>query len=744
MNWFIAGLVMLLQAGFWGLGLTLLLLPGRWRRCWPAWVGPVGLTLQSAIVWAGAHTPLAGTDAYALLSALAPAGLLAAAFRREGVRRTCARLSAARRWWVLGPILALSLAIQTAPFTKPPGTLTVISLGSCDAADYAAGARVFKEFSPQDRSGFLGQPEQVRGLSVDNFYEFWLRINHFTPSALLALDASLLRRQPYELTSLLGIVLVLLQLPVVFWLARSLFRFRPAAAAFVTLLYGCNPVVLYAVSQVALGQLLAAPAVALILWTGFQADRAARRRETPRRLWAYSGLLLAGNSLLIGSYNFFVVFAYVPLAAFVGARVLAERRGWREAGRLAGFVAANLLVCALLFPERFIGLGERFLLFHATPFGWKISALRPDGWYGAVGDVYLHPAPAWSLSIGVLCLLALAAACWELVRRGHARTVGWAAACVLPILGGYGLLNWEEWANVRKNASYDAYKLFAVFYPVLLPGLCLWLAAGWRRAASSGSKLATGGLAAGLLVVNLAGAGRYNAALRASNFTVGPGLSELAALEHHPDVASINLRLPMVWDALWANQFLLHKPQYLLYPSYEGRTPLPSWARWDLSVRALALSGPLRAQAPLATDPEFAVTDRQGADFLEVRFASGWYPPEQHRGSHWYWAGAAATVAVTNPHPEPIAAALQLAVRGVNGQPVRLFQGATLLWEGRPGGQPQTYPPVPLRLPPGETALRFEAAGVPAHLPNDPRALAFALYGFQVQAGAAVAAPAQP
>ena len=60
MNWFIAGWVVLLQAVFWGLGLTLLILPGRWRCFWPAWVGPVGLTVQSTVVWAGAHTTLAG------------------------------------------------------------------------------------------------------------------------------------------------------------------------------------------------------------------------------------------------------------------------------------------------------------------------------------------------------------------------------------------------------------------------------------------------------------------------------------------------------------------------------------------------------------------------------------------------------------------------------------------------------------------------------------------------------------
>lgn len=744
MNWFLAGWVLVLQTVFWGLGLTLLILPGRWRRFWPAWVGPVGLTLQSTVVWAGAHTTLAGTDVYALVSCLLPLGLLAAVFRRPGTRQTVASLSAVRRWWVLVPILSASLAIQDAPFLRHPGTLTAVSLGSCDAADYAAGARVLKEFSSKSRSGFLGQPEQLFGLSVDNFYEFWLRLNHFTPSAVLALDASLLRRQPYELTSLLGVVLVLLQLPAVFWLARSLFRFRPAAAAVVTLIYGCNPVVLYAVGQVALGQLLAAPAVALILWTGWQADRAARRPEMPRRLWAYFGLLLAGNSLLMGSYNFFMVFAYVPLVAFVGGRVLVQRRGWQAAGRLAGFIAVNLVVCAVIFPERFIGLGERFMIFHTTPFGWRIAVLRPDGWYGALGDALLQPAPAWAIALGVLCLLALGAAAWAWVRRGHGRTVGWAAACVLPILCGYGILNWEEWSGARKNASYDAYKLFAVFYPVLLPGLCLWLAAGWRRTAPRGVQAVTAGLATVVLLVNLAGAGRYVIALRNSVLAVGPGLSGLAALEHNPDVASVNVLLPTGWDGLWANQFLLHKAQYLVYPTYEGRYTHAPLARWDLTMRDFTPSGPSSWQAPLAVNPEFAVTDRLGAEFLEVRFASGWYAPEQNRGNHWYWSGPAAVVVVTNPHSEPVEATLQLTVNAVDNQRVRLFQGTTPLWENRPGGTTPTDPPVHLRLSPGETTLRFQADGSPANLPSDARKLHFALYGFALKEVPGVEKAAKP
>lgn len=53
---------------WWGVGLAMLISPRRWLRCWPLWVAPAGIALQSTVVWIGAHTAVAGTDAYAWAS----------------------------------------------------------------------------------------------------------------------------------------------------------------------------------------------------------------------------------------------------------------------------------------------------------------------------------------------------------------------------------------------------------------------------------------------------------------------------------------------------------------------------------------------------------------------------------------------------------------------------------------------------------------------------------------------------
>ncbi|MDB6115059.1 MAG: hypothetical protein JWQ62_2004, partial [Lacunisphaera sp.] len=196
---------------FWGLGFAGLALPRVWRRGWWVFAPALGLALQSAVVWVGAHTAAVGTEAYARWSELLPFTLIVLAVRRgRGPAKSRAALG----------VLAIAAAagwMLVSPMTQPGRGLTASSLGSCDHADYAAGARVFQEFSRDDRTGFMGLPEVTRVRSADYFFDFWLRLNHFTPSALLAHNAAVFGVESYRLISVTAAVLVLLNLPLVLW-----------------------------------------------------------------------------------------------------------------------------------------------------------------------------------------------------------------------------------------------------------------------------------------------------------------------------------------------------------------------------------------------------------------------------------------------------------------------------------------------------------------------------------------------
>ena len=219
MVFFFAAFGLLFHILFWGIGLACLIAPRRWRPFWPVFAAPAGLALQSAVVWAGAYSPLKGANAYVWGTELIPAVLLGLGWWRLGDKRRRQIGRDLRKFSAVWLCLAAALAALITPFALASKTLTTSSLGSCDAADYAAGARVLQEFSHDDRTGFMGLTEVVQVASVDNFFDFWLRLNHFTPSALIAFNGAAFRYQPYEIISVMTALLLVLSLPVVFWVA---------------------------------------------------------------------------------------------------------------------------------------------------------------------------------------------------------------------------------------------------------------------------------------------------------------------------------------------------------------------------------------------------------------------------------------------------------------------------------------------------------------------------------------------
>src|SRR5688572_8996163 len=122
MSFFLAGFGLLLHVLFWGVGLALLLTPRPWLRYWPVFVAPAGLAFQSAVVWWGAHTTLAGTDSYGRYCEILPVIAMVAGCR---TRRPVALLGA--DWGRLGAIwlvMAIALNALLIPMASASKTLT--------------------------------------------------------------------------------------------------------------------------------------------------------------------------------------------------------------------------------------------------------------------------------------------------------------------------------------------------------------------------------------------------------------------------------------------------------------------------------------------------------------------------------------------------------------------------------------------------------------------------------------------
>lgn len=723
---YLVAFALLLHVLGWGAGAAMLAMPRPWRRFWPVAAVPSGLALQSAVVWAGAQAGLRGTDAYAGWSLLLPAALLAVGLARTGLRGAWVD---AQRVGLVAAATAGALAVLVLPVAIASPALTTISLGSCDAADYAAGARVLQEFARTDRSGFLGLTEVVTIASVDNFFDYWLRLNHFTPSALIALNGTVLGCAPHELTTLFTAALLAGTVPPTFWAARAILGYSGGVSLVIAGLFGLSPIGWYAYAQVAPGQLLAAQGVVLLTWAGVALWRG---RLTRGRAARWAPVLAIGYWLVLGSYNFFVLLCLVPAAAYAGGWALWQRR-WR---RLAGWGAAMLAplaAVAAIFPGRVSGLAERFSLLQAYDFGWKIPALTAEGWLGIVQGPDLAAweiwGVRWGLSAAVVGLLG-----WAFIRSAQqrSRTMWTALALVLPVLAGYWTLQ-VRGARLGTNASYDAYKLYAVFFPLLLPALCWWVTL--RRSRRLHEWLFVWAVMGAVIAGNVAGCAMFVWKLSRPPLVVDGALRGLRSVEAMADVPSVNLLVPDMWSRLWAHAFLLRKAQYFPSHTYEARRDTPLRGAWDLQGGVVRVRPPDGAYREI--NDRFSLADTRHPDFVRVVPGDGWHDEESvPGGGRWRWSAGDATLRLTNPHDYPLAIRVEL-----DGGSARA-QRWTLV---RDGGEARPW--VPLReersvatlpvlgVPPGESVLVLRPEGAPAAVPGDSRPLGVSVHRLTVRPG---------
>lgn len=726
MNYFLTACGLILHTVFWGAGLAVLMLPARWRRFWWMFAPGAGMALQSAVVWTGAQTALEGTDAYAWPSEALPAIVLAVALWRHRRGRT---LWAG--WRTMAAVAAIALVagwLLVAPMRTATRGLSTTSLGSCDQADYAAGARVFQEFSRHDRTGFMGLGEVTRVRSAEHFFEVWARLNHFTPAALLAHHGTILGLQPHQAVSLMAAVLVLLNLPVVLLVARMLAGLRGAALLLAVAVFAISPLQAYAVHHGALGQLCAAQGIALLTLAVVAAGRREMADRSGRR-WLPA--MIAAFWLLAGSYNFILVVCLAPAAAWLGWET------WRRDRpaallRTTGWVAAAFAVVALAAWGRIDGLLERFGLFEQYNFGWTVPLASPEGWLGLVRSAHRGPWPSGvRMTLAGAIVLGWVGGFAVLWRRDAARAA-LVGALVLPVIAGWTLLALE--ARERANATYDAYKLLSVFYPGLLAGLLAGLAAA-MRAAGGGGRAVTGLLAL-VLAANAIPAARMHVRMMRPPLQVDRELVQLAALEGDARIDSLNLRVADFWSRLWANAFLLRKAQYFETHTYEGRLNTALRGGWDLSDSRLR-AVPLAAGDYLAVNDQFHVVRTGAPGRLMLAWGEGWHAEERLGPLRWRWAGESGRLVVENPAERPLRVRVALQARGREPGTLLVAVGRDEVAAGGAvrrvtlagGGEPA----VNLGewdLAPGRTEFRMwtEPAAAPA-APGDARVVSFALFG---------------
>ena len=700
MQYFVTGFLLLAGFFFWGAGLAVLITPRMYRRYALIFALPMGLSLQSLVVWIGAHTALCGTDFYGRASLIIPFFLLVLAIWRNRQTRIF-------RWtwfWPVGLLMIVQLSVMLTPLAIGSRELATVSIGSLDAADYAAGARVLQEFSSYERTGFFGQTSVVSVGAVDNFFDYWVRTNHFTPSALIALNGSILGLKPFELTSILTIVLLTATLPMVFWLLRSGLGFRSWSSWVVTAIFAFSPINWHAVYNVAPAQILAANTIALLTWCGLALWR---RHHQSKTSWSMAGLLALGYGLLLGSYNFMVVACLVPVIAVTGGATLWSWC-WARFTRWLVVMLLPLGLAGVVYWERSAGIIERFILFREIAFGWYIPPLGPEGWLGITEGTWLKSYTGWFG--GVLMVISVLLILWGLVkasRRFPSRAFT-ACALTIPIMVGYGMLAARS-VFVNSIASYDAYKLFSVFYPGMLAGFCLWIdvlarsaVRPWRMMGWSGAII--------VLTFNIGGEWRYLLRFTNPGLIADTKLAKLTEIERLRHLHSINIRLTDDWERLWANGFLLRKQQFFDRPTYEGRRPTGPNGQWDLVGTFFRFDLPVAADC-LHPVEGYTLLNRASASFVEAGFVQGWADvirgdPNAVPRTRWATAEVASVI-LQNPHQTPLSIRLRSTLRAFGARECEIKIGEQVIGRLAISPKPQDWTCAQVNLPPGNSLITF-------------------------------------
>ena len=197
----------------------------------------------------------------------------------------------------------------------------------------------------------------------------------------------------------------------------------------------------------------------------------------------------------------------------------------------------------------------------------------------------------------------------------------------MPVLAAYFYLEFRG-AQLGTNASYDAYKLFAVFLPVLLPAFCWWVTL--RRSRRLTDWFGVVGIAAVVLAFNVAAAGMFVWKLQKPPLIVDGEMRQWRKIEAMADVDSLNLVLPTMWERLWANAFLLKKPHYFPTDTYEARWHTELKGNFDFEGGVVALKLPGAGRRELS--PHYALVDTRSDGFVRVSLTDGWSEQEQAPG----------------------------------------------------------------------------------------------------------------
>ncbi|HEY8217640.1 MAG TPA: hypothetical protein VIH82_10930 [Acidimicrobiia bacterium] len=442
------------------------------------------------------------------------------------------------------------------------------------------------------RRGF-GSPGSIVGFDVGS-------LAAVTPgsSMFLGLASSWTGRLAFEVTlpvALLCVVLVALSARD---LARLVLPWSQLLPALIAIAASGASILVYAVAQFALSQLLVmSSAIALLaivaetaLW---QTSRPSITRSASVAIClaplvlAYPHMAVLGPPLLVG----------IALAAAIG------RSWWTRAGTALSVAAGGVVLAALVLPHAARTAIDRVALFGGASAGFPLTLLTPIDLLGFRSTFVGYADEPNAVALFVLESLAIAAiaTCVVVAARGKSRArVALGAAAAVGALASYAAV------LVSKGASYTQWKWASFFVPIFVVGVgsmfswaCMLVA---RHRSSARRRLAPGIAVATAAAVVVGGAvfaheatQRFVGESGGRAVTVGwnqvdRDLITIASGPAYDGVRAVNVEVPEYWESLWAASFLAPRRTYL--SGGFGVVAVAPGARWTLERNNLRFVHP--------------------------------------------------------------------------------------------------------------------------------------------------------
>jgi hypothetical protein len=240
----------------------------------------------------------------------------------------------------------------------------------------------------------------------------------------------------------------------------------------------------------------------------------------------------------------------------------------------------------------------------------------------------------------------------------------------------------------------------------------------------------------GLIIANFAGEWRLFYRLQAPPLVVDAEVVALGKIEQMPQVSSVNLRLENGWSRLWANAFLLRKPQYFEIHTYEGRRSTALKGEWDLLGDFFHFELP--GADSLHPVPGYTLLKCQSPWYIGAAMYGGWGEivrddPLPARRTRWATAPDPWMV-LRNPQTVPLRITLSLVLRSLRQRECQIKLGGVQIAWLAVSETPQTWSTAELVLQPGETRLDFFSPQPPDRVGGRlKRPVSFAVDGVNIR-----------